>query len=219
MIRAIMQNQGDSGFTLVELLVAMTLLGFLTVLLFGGLRFGTRAWERSQENYADENAVRSAESLLAMTIAQAYPLPLRSSTYGQDVDFDGEARQMTWLTAADDGSGGMRRLRLRAQPQIGSMDLDLFADAELTAAPDAAPRHLLSKISAFELSYLGRRVGEKAARWAADWHGQKHLPELVRVRVHMKDTRLIWPDLVVAPRIAADAGCVLDALTNDCRGR
>ncbi len=34
------------GFTLVELLIAMTLVAMLSVLLFGGLRFGTRAADR-----------------------------------------------------------------------------------------------------------------------------------------------------------------------------
>ncbi len=216
---AIVRSPGGAGFTLVELLVAMTLLGFLTVLLFGGLRFGTRAWERSQENYADENAIRSAEGLLASAIAQAYPLPLHAGTHGLGVDFDGQAQQMTWLSAASDNAGAMRRLRLAAQPQGSGMDLDLLASAELATTQEPARQRLLGKVSAFDLAYLGRRNGEKTSRWAADWRGQPRLPDLIRVRVRMTDTRLAWPDLVVAPRITADAGCVLDALTNDCRGR
>jgi general secretion pathway protein J len=212
-------NRRSAGFTLVELLVAMTLLGFLTVLLFGGLRFGTRAWERSQENYSDENAVRNAENLLADAIAQAYPLPLHSGTQGLRVDFDGQAQQMTWLTTAGDGADGMRKLRLSASSQDGGMSLDLFTRAELAAAAEQNSRRLLGKVDSFEIAYMGRRKGEKAARWAADWHDQPRLPDLIRVRVHMSDTRLIWTDLVIAPRITADAGCVLDVLTNDCRGR
>jgi hypothetical protein len=29
----------------------------------------------------------------------------------------------------------------------------------------------------------------------------------------------LWPDLVAAPRIDADAGCVFDPLTRYCQGR
>jgi len=34
------RSSGEAGFTLIELLVALTLLGLVSVLLFGGLRFG-----------------------------------------------------------------------------------------------------------------------------------------------------------------------------------
>jgi prepilin-type N-terminal cleavage/methylation domain-containing protein len=37
----------DAGLTLLELLVAITLLGLLMAALFGGLRLGARAWELS----------------------------------------------------------------------------------------------------------------------------------------------------------------------------
>ncbi|MGZ9034625.1 MAG: PulJ/GspJ family protein, partial [Rhodospirillales bacterium] len=37
-----------AGFTLLELLVAMTVLGVLTGLLATGLSFGARIWEREQ---------------------------------------------------------------------------------------------------------------------------------------------------------------------------
>ena len=37
--------RGAPGFTLVELLVGLSLLGLISLLLFGGLRFGLRTWE------------------------------------------------------------------------------------------------------------------------------------------------------------------------------
>lgn len=207
----------DAGFTLVELLVALTLLSFLTVLLFGGLSFGTRAWERSRSNYASDAAVRSAQSTLANAIAKAYPLPVSSSNHRMRVDFDGEAQSMTWLSAA--ASGGMTRMHLGAVPDHDGLELGLSANAELAAGPakDASP--LLGDIAAFEISYFGKRMGEKVLRWAPDWRDQPLLPSLVRIRVRMQDARLVWPELIAAPRILADASCQLDALTNDCRGR
>jgi hypothetical protein len=40
----------------------------------------------------------------------------------------------------------------------------------------------------------------------------------VRVRFAHGDERL-WPDLLVAPLVSADVGCVYDALSQLCRGR
>ena len=40
--------------------------------------------------------------------------------------------------------------------------------------------------------------------WRDEWHEQKFLPDLVRLRVTFADgDEGAWPDLVVAPRISA----------------
>jgi prepilin-type N-terminal cleavage/methylation domain-containing protein len=43
---ASVHDAGEAGFTLVELLVAIALLGILNIALFGSLRFGVSAWGR-----------------------------------------------------------------------------------------------------------------------------------------------------------------------------
>ncbi len=47
----------QAGFTLVELLVAMTLLAFLSITLFGGLRFGARSWEAVVDSSAERDHI------------------------------------------------------------------------------------------------------------------------------------------------------------------
>jgi general secretion pathway protein J len=204
----------QAGFTLVELLVAMTLLSFLTLLLFGGLQFGTRAWERSQESYGDEKALRGAAQMLMKEIALAYPLPLPADA--RQIDFDGEPHSLTWLSAAPTDNGAMTRLRLYQDDgqKIALMRQDELADP---SSPKVHP--ILGGIDAFELRYFGRRVGEKSPRWGSDWRGQPRLPDLVHVIARIHNARAASLDLTVAPRLAGDAGCLLDALSNDCRGR
>ena len=45
-----------AGFTLLELLIAMSLLGFILALLFAGMRLGARSWDageaRVEKSYA-----------------------------------------------------------------------------------------------------------------------------------------------------------------------
>lgn len=62
------------GFTLVELPVAMTLLGLIFVALFGGLRFGTRTWEVGNERSEAFAEVEVVQSLLRRQLAQAVML-------------------------------------------------------------------------------------------------------------------------------------------------
>ena len=49
-----MRANGERGFTLLELLIAMTLLGLLMLGLFGGLRLGARVWEAGDARAAYE---------------------------------------------------------------------------------------------------------------------------------------------------------------------
>ena len=69
-------------------------------------------------------------------------------------------------------------------------------------------------------SYFGKRRVDKAPAWHDAWAAEPALPLLVSLKVRFRsgDTRL-WPDLVIAPRITADVGCVHDPLTKRCRGR
>jgi general secretion pathway protein J len=65
-------TSGCGGFTLVELLVAMTLLGLIFVALFGGLRFGTRVWETGNAQSERIAEVEIAQSLLRRLLRQAF---------------------------------------------------------------------------------------------------------------------------------------------------
>ena len=51
------------GFTLVELLLAMTLMSMLLALAYGGLRASTRATEKGQQILDDSNRIRMAHQL------------------------------------------------------------------------------------------------------------------------------------------------------------
>jgi general secretion pathway protein J len=208
----------ESGFTLVELLVAMTLLGFLTVLLFGGLRFGTRSWDYAQRSFGDDRMIAGAQETLLRELQQAYPLPVSTNESDVHVAFDGTAHELRWLSAASTATGAMTLHRLFEAGDDRARSVAMSSRAELALGPWERPRHLLDGVAAFAFDYYGQRRGEKSARWDGSWRDQPTLPSLVRVRVLFQDKRRAWPDLVVAPRILGDAGCVLNTITDDCQG-
>jgi len=45
-----MTYRGNRGFTLLELLISLTILSLVTVLIFGAFRMGIRAWEKGERN-------------------------------------------------------------------------------------------------------------------------------------------------------------------------
>ena len=80
------------GFTLVELLIALVLISVITLLMFSGLRLGSRAWEGVETVSDQVNDVRVARNFIERTLRQARPA---------SVVFDGEQ----WPIFAGDTKG------------------------------------------------------------------------------------------------------------------
>lgn len=217
-------RHGEAGFTLVEVLVALTLMSFLGVALFGSLRFGVLAWERGTTHADAADRILVTQSFLRQVVAESYPLYLREDPTKARVDFDGAAASLSFLTTSPAalGAGGRARVTLSGRPGPGGTDLVMSARQELSSAGAAgSERILVPDIEALELSYFGIARGDRIATWHDRWTGQLALPQLVRIRVTYpgQGGARLWPELLVAPRIAVDVGCIHDALTKRCRGR
>src|SRR5262249_18524752 len=80
------------GFTLVELVLALSIVALMLVILFSGLRVTIRAWQRGEERANALEHARSMAQLVQQTLAGAYPFqgPMDESSAAQVV-FKGEA--------------------------------------------------------------------------------------------------------------------------------
>ncbi len=211
-------GRAGAGFTLVELLVALTLLGLVSVVLFGGLRFGTRAWEAGTARAERLAEVQAVQGVLRRRIAQAVrpeDAGAESAFSDSPAAFAGEEDGLRFvalvpsrvgvggfylfeLWVADDGDGARLELawRLFRPEQPGGLD-----------EPGLGGRRVL--IEGFEEAKFGYYGAERAgaeAEWRERWDGADGLPALIALEVAFPagDPRS-WPDLVVAPRLATTA--------------
>lgn len=66
----------QKAFTLIETLVAMTLMSLLIMVLFGGFRAGVRSWQASENYIADAEEPRQLSALLYRHLGQVVPMLL-----------------------------------------------------------------------------------------------------------------------------------------------
>ncbi len=217
--------RNQAGFILVEALVAVTLLSLLSIVLARGLSFGIDAWVRGSAHSDQLSHTLAVQGLLRDVVGQAYPYFLSSDPTHPYVDFEGTRESLALLAPAPAAFGvaGRSRFRLSTTKRNGLSDLVMTSQAELAPAdgPSAIEKKtLLAGMASIEFTYFGTLRSENATRWHDRWTGQTALPQLLRVQVRFPegDTRP-WPDLVIAPRITADVGCVYDELSQHCRGR
>jgi general secretion pathway protein J len=213
----------QSGFTLLELLVTVSLLALLSMVLFGGLRFGVRAWDGNQAHGAGMDELRVVQSLLQRELEQAWPAYVTTDPTRPVIDFSGSETAVNFLAPAPQAAlaQGRARITLAAERDGAHVALVMHAQPELAignAGSWAEP--LLRNLAAVRFSYFGSDTLGGALAWHARWPSGKTFPQLVRVHVDFpKGDSRIWPDLIVATRIELDSSCVYNAATQYCQGR
>jgi general secretion pathway protein J len=208
----------DYGFTLLEVLVTMTLLAMLSVALLGGIKYGTQIWKKSEAAATDDNHARSVQADLAYSLERIYPAFVATLHTGF-VDFDGRADRIGFLTPDRALPGSLDRVVIAADPDDATQ---LVSASRLELAPDAQSqtRILLHGLKSLEFFYYGPADASTPPTWHSEWQNKPRLPLLIRMHVKLADPEARpWPDLTVAPRVMADVNCVYDPLTKYCQGR
>jgi len=92
----------EPGFTLIELVLALTIVAVMVTLLFGGLRVGLRAWQRGEERAAVLQHARSVTQLLQESLGgiNAYRGRADQDTPSDVLLFQGEAERLSFVTVS-----------------------------------------------------------------------------------------------------------------------
>ena len=184
------------GFTLLEVLVALVVLGLVLGGLVQGTRFGLRVADRQAATVAASADLDATERVLRGLIAQMDPGSLTSAprldasatSLGFTADLDAVAPGLA-VGEADVGLGVTPdgRLVLRWAPHLHA--------TRLAAPPAAAEATLLPGVAGVAFAYCCGPGGQ----WLGAWT-EKTLPALIRVQIGFPPgSRLHWPPIVAAP--------------------
>ncbi len=191
----------QNGFTLVEVLIALTLFSLIMVALVGGMRtLATSADAIDQRTQAMDD-MRVVQHFLARAFELHWPARLG---HGEDVRvaFVGGHDRISWSGAlpARHAPHGLFWLQLAVEegrdgtPQLVLCYAPLPAERDVVSLPRDCDRHVLqSGVEAFDLAYRDRGNGI----WLDSWGETLRLPDALRVRIR-SDGRW-WPEQVLRP--------------------
>jgi prepilin-type N-terminal cleavage/methylation domain-containing protein len=180
---------GNKGFTLLETLIAITLLAFLTLGLTAALRLGL-AFPGAAQSLDRIGPVAAVQNFLRRELSSALALPAAD---WEGVAFLGSPSAFEMIGAMPEraAAGGLHEVRLSLEG-----DRLMLRWRRLDPPGPAQQRALLDHVSGLDIAYWGSRQDAEAAAWHGDWRAAQYLPALVRIRAQLAGAP--WPELIVA---------------------
>ncbi len=177
----------QSGFTLVELLVAMVLLSMLTLGLASVMSTVSQTQERVDVRLDRMDHQRVAIGFLRSTLGQISAVRRQAGMRKQgesEFFFQGGPRGMQWLgiMPARFGMGGRTHFRLAVEGDALTLYFAPWKAADV--APDWAQgqSYVIDRgVTAFALSYQNVKAG--VSQWSPQWENEKELPSAVQIQL------------------------------------
>jgi general secretion pathway protein J len=213
------------GFTLLELLIGMTLLGFILALLFGGFRLASNSWDAVNMRVEETADNQLGRSFLRRVLSQIQPVRWPKGL-NQPIAYSGDAKHLTAIAplTMQSGGGGLRAIELSFEPGdkndgpyrlvLRQAPVDYEAERFFDALADTESRVILTGIVDGSFSYFGPEKRGDPPQWTDAWTNPEQIPQLIDVRLRAKDPG--WGSVVAAPMLG-DSSCNWDSLNRRCR--
>jgi general secretion pathway protein J len=216
-----------AGFTLVELLIALSLLALMSGLLYGTLSLSATSWDRGEAKATQAGDMRLTEEFLRQSLTAQHPLRLHKVA-DQPLYFQGTRDSLAFAGVMPGRAGGgiyYFRLAVKSYDDKSRLTLArVIPDYAATTLPDfsGADESVLAEgIAGVTFGYFGRDPDSDPANPATcrdHWDDPQTLPLMIRVDVTPVKGPA-WPTLVVLPLLAPEVGCrSWDSTHNRCAG-
>jgi general secretion pathway protein J len=192
------------GFTLIEVVVTLTILGLILLIIFGAFRLGLSAWERGESTKEAYQRLRIISQLISEQVKSAVPYKIKSQkAEGDYLAFEGKVNSLKFVSALPMKAkgpggfvyaiyqfmeGGNEGGRLVVYEQR-ALNRDLFAEdpKEDSGAP------LLEGISNIRFEYCREEdsLNNRQEEWVEEWNTREEneLPRAVRITITQKDPK------------------------------
>lgn len=184
-----MKLNRQRGFTLIELMISMTILGLMVVIIVQSFWLGQRSWQKGEKVVLAELQLRTVIDLISKQLHSAYPLVTKEE--GEKVlRFSGDSEEISFVTSLpvgyrqkeglfhisyilkDEPLQGGKVLVVYQRPIYEKDSFDTDSDEQsITLLPDLV-----------DASWAYSKDGE----WLDEWDEEikETIPEMVKLTLH-----------------------------------
>jgi general secretion pathway protein J len=193
------------GFTLIEVMVTLTIIGIIVLIIFGTFRLGLSAWEKGDSTKEEYQKVRIISQLISEQIKSNIPFKIKTKkAEGDYLAFEGKAHSLRFVSSLSlktrqpegfvyvvyqfkEGKGGAGGQLVFYEQR--ALNRDFFED-ELK---DESEISLLEGITDIRFEYYQEEDSSKNRKegWIEEWNAKetKAFPKALRMTILQKNGR------------------------------
>ncbi len=175
----------ERGFTLLEILVVLSLLAVLLALVGGAIVGANRAVVKAERFTTALDETRAAQNFLRRAVSGALPLDYARGGAKQRVVFGGSAQQLEFVAPLPSSLGGGVYLHTLALHQ-GRLQVDFAELRGRDLQPLGQSQVLLRGVESLNISYRGYSPKGELTGWLPNWPWPTRLPRSVRIDAEVK---------------------------------
>jgi general secretion pathway protein J len=207
------------GFTLIEVLIAMTLLSIMVVLLFGSLKICADSWEKGESKIAEVNEVAVVYNFFQRHLSVAQPLWNDLSEEGERTfAFQGKAQSLQFVSAfpASAGRSGLQLFSLELQnednQQVINVTIIPFFPVVEGEEWHKEEVTLIKGVTEFTMAYYGSEGGDTET-WQDQWLDREVLPRLLKINIELENGTF-WPEMIIELKVTGVANDISGQINN-----
>jgi general secretion pathway protein J len=193
------------GFTLVEMLVALSVAALLVSLVYGTIRVGQRSASALDRQVAQGEVMRIGWGFIHDAVSRAGPAadPARPEVRN---GFEGTSDRLVFIATMPSYVGIEGTMRITLGRTTGDDGEQLLLTRQRLdvepLSPGAEPIEqavLVERLAGLRIDYFGQIERGEPPGWHSSWDNPRTLPNLVQIRVAPVDGPA-WPVLTAAPQ-------------------
>lgn len=204
------RSRRESGFTLLEVLIAITLLALLMAMAFGTLRGAVGATRSGERLISWTNQTRTVQEFLRRQLGHAMAIPFdRQEDIGENRVFEADRSELRFVAPMpghlSNGGPHVQWITIEGdQLLFDHSQLNGFDPLDPKANNPRDPVLLMEGFASAHFEYRGLNEEGELGDWVTEWENVQQLPLLVRVVVEFEEETRDWPDLDI-PVLAGSA--------------
>jgi general secretion pathway protein J len=173
----------QKGFTLLELIISISLIGIMVLIIAGALRLASRSIESAEAKIASLERSRASVSIIGSQIESYIPL-----TYDHDGErkfyFTGEGSSVTFSTNYSIWGGQKGYVVVTYESKANEQGTyDLHATENTVGMEGMRETMLFDSLDNIYFEYFFKGPTDEFGTWTARWEEEATVPE--KIRIHL----------------------------------
>lgn len=189
-------NIDEAGFTLLELMISIALIGIIVLIIAGAMRLGFRSVDSGEKKIESLERMRASLNIIDSQIQSEIPLTYDDEEGSRKYYFKGEREFMQFPTNYSIWGGEIGYVTVTYKVEYGDNGKQvLYASENIVGMEGKRDAKLFDAFEMIYFEYFFKDPTEEEGKWVNQWTDDVNIPE--KIKLHLvegtRDLSIIFP--------------------------